>query len=269
MRNGDSRQLGGTILPLQHKGFVEKGWAVDLRNSILSDRVTDRLTGAGDVGHWQYEEDSVGDLIGGFLWRERDICSRPMGAWAFVIPAIAMVGDGGGDVSTPSVGLNIRSAIPTGSTALAPNASGGGGNGKIKDLGPNTGIPIASETYQGDNRFVPMPMKGPVANVADDPINPPPPPPAAGQAGPGILRLGIGTQVYPTTGGQLGFGPGFNFTPQSGVGIGQSGAFNFGPGRANFFGGPRITLGAPPGGIGEDDPNVRPINPIAGLCGPI
>lgn len=119
MRLADSRIIG--LLPLQHHGYKKKNWALQLRSSIFGVRIVDRLTSAGDVGHWIQEQEGHGDINGAQLWFKD---SRETSMFRFATPVLTTGGERGAD-PTPTNG---------GPKPGAPVASGG----------PQFGPPVAS-----------------------------------------------------------------------------------------------------------------------------
>lgn len=92
MRCGDSRSRAGVFYPLQHEHFdaPQSGspgpWELHTRSCLVAYRITGRLQGAGEVGHWVYDPDSVGDILGGQLWEAE---TRDIPLWRFATPVVA------------------------------------------------------------------------------------------------------------------------------------------------------------------------------------
>lgn len=92
---GDSRQMRGAgILPLDSTPERE---GLDFRASLLGVRVVgrDRLDG-GSLGHWIYDDQTIGDVVGGHFWqaernerialRQQEV--RPIPMWRFATPVV-------------------------------------------------------------------------------------------------------------------------------------------------------------------------------------
>lgn len=194
MRNADPRAYGtGGIWPLQHAGYKDRGWLIHTRSAMLAYRIKDRLTNPGDVGEWVYEEDSVGDVVGGNLWPVVT-GKRPIPGWAFAWPAVieASASGGGGEAPLrPMVASGVGGGdVPAGQT----RAAGGTINMRVLPIGTGGG---ADGRYQPKQFIIPLvegkPGKDP-ARVK----------PKAGERRPGVLNLGIGAQVVPVSGGKIG-----------------------------------------------------------------
>jgi len=98
MRIADPRGHGGAgLFPLQaHPGEDKnkKGtakWALDERPAMFAYRILDRMEEKDQVGHWVYERESVGDILGGFLWYQAGPPpkGRDLPAWEFAWPIVA------------------------------------------------------------------------------------------------------------------------------------------------------------------------------------
>src|SRR3972149_4358546 len=92
-RISDSRDpVGPGILPLQDHGFAQKD-KVDLekRTALLAVRVTERLSGGTQIGHYKIDPDSPGDLNGGNLWAKN---TREIPGWSFAWPSVIAGGTG-------------------------------------------------------------------------------------------------------------------------------------------------------------------------------
>jgi hypothetical protein len=176
MRIADSRVFG--IFPLQHKGYKDNSpkWNLDLRASIFGIRIVDRLDKAGDVGHWLYDPNSVGDIHGGQLFLAKSKTDREVPMWRFATgviversgpPPVATPGNAGGNapVATPTtnsrrnppvasvhtnptntnVGVIMQQGAPTfGHDTSSPNNAGGA---IIQHGGPSA--PGASQPVEG------------------------------------------------------------------------------------------------------------------------
>lgn len=127
----ESRQPRGIgFLPLQHEFFQNQNWTLDQRVSILALRITSRRLpseGAGNLGHYVFEDKSVGDLHGGLLWYlpEDGSSDRPIPGWRFIWPAI----------SAPFQG------IPT------------AGGGTCLSLDPYEILPVVTPFWLADTRY--------------------------------------------------------------------------------------------------------------------
>ena len=120
MRLADSRNFG--IFPLQHKKFKSKNWDLQLRASIFGVRITDRYMNTGDIGHWEFDKNSLGDIHGGQLWNKD---SRDIPMWRFATPVkIGGKPAANNDVATPSDN---------------PNRPGGGGSARPTSPGSTNG----------------------------------------------------------------------------------------------------------------------------------
>lgn len=137
MNATDSRQDSGPgILILQdHTGIGRAGGSgLEERHAIFAERKIGRDDKSiGDIGHIRHQRGSVGDLIGGFLWKES---TRAMPAWSFVMPSKTLSG-------------TVDSETVTSAGATGPSGSSGkdgpGGFGGDKSqqqkagaVGPNT-----------------------------------------------------------------------------------------------------------------------------------
>lgn len=101
-------------LPLQAHDYSRYvgGNYPDIRPMVRAIRVLDRLTGEDDVGTWVGDETTEGDVIGSFLWENipgnNTSRSRPMPAWRFSWPVVAIEGKA---PPAPSPGTNIFGQI--------------------------------------------------------------------------------------------------------------------------------------------------------------
>lgn len=121
---GDSRRpYGPGILPLQHHGHRGRGWELDARSCILATRLVDRLDEEGQHGHWVFEDESQGDLLGGLLWPKD---TREISGWAFAWP----VSTGLGGATTPPATITGPGAGGS-SGGPGPTTGGGGAAGEI------------------------------------------------------------------------------------------------------------------------------------------
>lgn len=113
MRLADSRVVG--IFPLQHTGYRAKEWDLDLRASIYGVRIIDRLQGPGDVGHWVADEESVGDIHGGQLLKNKKT-ERETPMWRYATPVRVVGGVGERLTATAPVrsGPVVGAAVPSG-----------------------------------------------------------------------------------------------------------------------------------------------------------
>lgn len=108
MKNLDSRGMAGGFYPLQHSEYTKAGYDLDFRSCLIGYRILNRLTGPGDLGHWIFEEGTVGDIIGGQLWKIESKDKRPIPAWRFAWP-VKTVEKAGAPVSS-SGGIGCRTA---------------------------------------------------------------------------------------------------------------------------------------------------------------
>ena len=83
--------------PLQDHGTHKKGYALWSRASIWAKRIVDIRDETNRLGQWVYDEQTVGDIIGGMFYN-REIGKRDTGAWSYAFPGIIT---GGG--STPLI----------------------------------------------------------------------------------------------------------------------------------------------------------------------
>jgi hypothetical protein len=197
MRLADSRTIG--IFPLQHHGFKDTGWALQLRASIFGVRIIDRFTSPGEVGHWRQEKDGHGDINGGQLWFKD---TREVSMFRFATPVKTMGGERGADPVTspggnrppvssgpmfgPSVASGGAGAPPAGqgisafasaATLQSINSRPGGttGAGPAKSrCGVLTGkqkmLPILNRDFDVDDRIKPLELA--VPKIGDEPIWP-------------------------------------------------------------------------------------------------
>jgi hypothetical protein len=175
------------ILPLQHQAYDAGGWDLAMRASIHCVRVTGREDTNDGMGHYSYDPDSQGDLIGGNCWNA-NYNERPMSAWSWVWPAI--LANGGG-------GRGQRSTQTAETTANTP---------RIQGISTNMvgfqAIPIGKGGAPDVKRFKPKGVIIPAAFGAAG-ADPNGPKPDAEPADPNNLILGIGGQVVPITGGNF------------------------------------------------------------------
>lgn len=122
MRLADSRTIG--FFPLQHQKYKDKEWDLQLRASIFGVRVTDRYQGPSDVGHWELDRDSVGDIHGGQLFKKE---SREIPMWRFAT-GVLVDSQGGGDTGTPSGSNDVATRSAWGPAGY-PGAGSGGNTG--------------------------------------------------------------------------------------------------------------------------------------------
>jgi hypothetical protein len=209
---------GVGILPLQHQAYDTGGWDLAMRASIHCVRVTGREDTGDGMGHYKYDTDSQGDLIGGNCW-QANYSERPMSAWSWVWPAM-LIGGGGNS-------RNERSTVTAETTANTGTPQGI----STSFVGDYQAIPIGKDAAPDIKRFKPKSVRIPlVFGAAKGDANAPaaqkPPPGSAG-----LLELGIGAQVVP-------FG-GSSFPTFSGVQTNFSGASfpQFQGVRTNFTGG--------------------------------
>lgn len=210
---------GVGIWPLQHQAYDAGGWSLAMRASMHCVRVTGREDTGDGMGHYKYDPETQGDLLGGNCWLA-NFQERPMSAWSWVWPAM-LIGGGGnsrGDRSTVTAETTANTGVPTGISTTF--------------VGDYQAIPIGKDAAPDVKRFKPKSVKIPVVFGAAgaDPNGPAAqPPPGGGQAG--LLEVGIGGQVVPVSGG--------SFPTFSGVQTNFSGASfpRFEGVRTNFTGG--------------------------------
>lgn len=168
MRLADSRVIG--VFPLQHQKYKDKGWDLQLRSSIFGVRVKDRFQGPSDVGHWEIDKDSVGDIHGGQLFKKD---SREIPMWRYatgvvVDPPDGPSGPGGstgtvtrsawGDAGYPGAGGGqVGSGAPQGGTGPTTSLQGAGAGQSrptvVEGTTPGTdGRPGSSTQNQGQNQ---------------------------------------------------------------------------------------------------------------------
>lgn len=172
---------GTGILPLQHEGFDQQGWSIPFRAGIHCVKITGREDTEDGIGNWKYEPDSQGDLVGGNVWYA-DYAKRPNSGWAFAWPAAITAQSKSKNVATPGRG---------------------GGQGVRRSSQNSEALPLGAGGTP-DKRFKPKQIRIPflAGKAGKDPAAPPPPPPPPQQGGGrGVLRLGIGAQVVPVSGG--------------------------------------------------------------------
>ena len=69
---GDSRRPDGAgpgILPLRHAGYNQQGISLDMRSCVLGIEIEKREERCVGMGFYSYTERSVGDLVGGMIWK--------------------------------------------------------------------------------------------------------------------------------------------------------------------------------------------------------
>lgn len=210
---------GVGIWPLQHQAYDTQGWSLAMRASMHCVRITGREDTDDGMGHYKYDPDTQGDLLGGNCWLA-NFQERPMSAWSWVWPAM-LIGGGGNS-------RRERSTVTAETTANTGTPQGV----STTFVGDYQAIPIGKDASPDVKRFKPKSVKIPVVFGAagKDPNSPAAQPPPGGGS-PGTLNLGIGAQVVPVTGG--------SFPTFSGVQTNFSGASfpNFQGVRTNFTGG--------------------------------
>ena len=77
------------IFPLQHKGYKDGDFDLDYRACVMAVRVRSRLVEDGDLGHWVYRKEEVGDVTGAMFW-EVDVEKRPIPSFQFAWPVQAV-----------------------------------------------------------------------------------------------------------------------------------------------------------------------------------
>ena len=146
--------------PLQHGGYIAKGFALQLRASQRAVRVLDRLTGPGQLGHWVIDPDSVGDIHGGQLLTRLSVDARDIHMWRYATPAIVIKGGGGGTATpgggTPAAGLDPSLLLPGAPTPTQGGTGSTTASGCGIDSGPLAALPINGSIYDLDNRFQPL-----------------------------------------------------------------------------------------------------------------
>ena len=179
---------GVGILPLQHQSYDAGGWDLAMRASIHCVRVTGREDTAEGMGHYSYDPDSQGDLIGGNCWNA-NYNERPMSAWSWVWPAFLL---GGGEKS--------RSTQTAETTANTGNPQGL----NTSFVGDYQALPIGKGAAPDVKRFKPKSVKIPaIFGAAGKDPNGPNAQVKPGGGDPGTLQLGIGAQVIPVSGGSF------------------------------------------------------------------
>lgn len=117
MRCGDPRgKGGGGLWPLQGHN---RRWDLDKRPAQLAWRLIDRLDAQDQLGHYVYEEGSVGDVNGGQLWKKKDD-DREIPMWRFATPVVVTERNKSGETKTtgrPPAGkgcglLNTMDVLP-------------------------------------------------------------------------------------------------------------------------------------------------------------
>lgn len=183
---------GVGILPLQHQAYDAGGWDLAMRASIHAVRITGREDTGDGMGHYQYDTDSQGDLIGGNCWLA-NYAERPMSAWSWVWPSM-LIGGGGNS-------RNERSTVTAETTANTGTPQGI----STTFVGDYQAIPIGKDAAPDVKRFKPKSVKIPVVFGAagQDPAGPHSLVATTPGSSPGTLQLGIGGQVVPVTGGSF------------------------------------------------------------------
>lgn len=177
---------GVGILPLQHQAYDAGGWDLAMRASIHCVRVTGREDTGDGMGHYSYDPDSQGDLIGGNCW-QANYSERPMSAWSWVWPAMLAGGNGKKDRSTQTAEITANTGRPQGLNSSF--------------VGDYQAIPIGAGGAPDAKRFKPKQVRIPVVFGAagKDPVGPAAQPKPGG-GDPGLLEVGIGGQVVPIGG---------------------------------------------------------------------
>ncbi len=179
---------GVGIWPLQHQAYDQQGWSLAMRASMHCVRITGREDTDDGMGHYKYDTDSQGDLLGGNCWLA-NYSERPMSAWSWVWPSM-LIGGGGNS-------RNKRSTVTAETTA-----NGGSPQGiSTTFVGDYQAIPIGKDAAPDVKRFKPKMVRIPAVfgGAGKDPNAP-----AADKGGggdPGTLQLGIGGQVVPLSSG--------------------------------------------------------------------
>lgn len=153
---GDSRTAHGPgFLPLQHHypKDAQNKFPLHHRASVIGCRIVDRrMKSQGrDVGHWVYDNRSIGDLICSMLWDidRTNQTERKIPGWAFAWPTIIKNVSGGSS--------KIGQGKP-GSTSAAVKAN------PISE----TVLPIRETPYAEDSRFLPLTIPTPRKDGKDD-----------------------------------------------------------------------------------------------------
>lgn len=207
------------ILPLQHQAYDAGGWDLAMRASIHCVRVTGREDTGDGMGHYSYDPDSQGDLIGGNCWNA-NYNERPMSAWSWVWPSMLIGGSGNSrnQRSTVTAETSANTGSPTGISTTF--------------VGDYQAIPIGKDAAPDVKRFKPKSVKIPVVfGAAGQDPNAPNAQKKPPGGNPGLLELGIGGQVVPVSGG--------SFPTFGGVNTNFTGASfpSFSGVRTNFTGG--------------------------------
>lgn len=178
MRIADSRVAG--FYPLQHRGYDQKGFDLQLRGSIFGLRITDRYVGPDDFGEWEIDPDSVGDIHGGQLLKKND---RDVPMWRFATPMIvnpgsskdnppgtpvAAPGHGGGPAPTAGfvfqgINLNFSSGSPNAGISLdgqVPNFSSGSPQAGVSITEPLPPGSVGAAVGGGVGGGAPQPTPG-------------------------------------------------------------------------------------------------------------
>lgn len=178
------------ILPLQHQAYDQGGWDLAMRASIHCVRVTGREDTGDGMGHYSYDPDSQGDLVGGNCWNA-NYNERPMSAWSWVWPAMLIGGAGGGSRSTQTAETTANTGVPQGINTSF--------------VGDYQAIPIGKDAAPDIKRFKPKNVRIPAifGAAGQDPNGPNAQAAARPGGDPGTLLVGIGGQVVPVTGGSF------------------------------------------------------------------
>lgn len=82
MQITDSRSTGGPgCWPIQHHAYERQGYDLDMRSMWIAARILRRAIGAGELGTYEYDLGSVGDITGGMLFRTASRQKRPIPSW--------------------------------------------------------------------------------------------------------------------------------------------------------------------------------------------
>jgi hypothetical protein len=191
---------GVGIWPLQHQAYDTGGWDLAMRASMHCVRITGREDTGDGMGHWKYDPDTQGDLIGGNCW-QANYAERPMSAWSWVWPS--MLSNGGGSSNGPG---STQTAETTANTGVPQGIN-------TSFVGDYQAIPFGKNASPDIKRFKPKSVRIPAIFGAaqQDPAGPNAQVQPGG-GGPGTLLVGIGGQVVPVTGGSFPTFGGVNTT---------------------------------------------------------
>lgn len=128
-------RVKGGIWPLQFLNYKKEGFDLDLRTGRYAARIERRLDKKGELGHYKYEDDTFGDVIGGYLWLPVSRAGRLIPAWSFAWPTVLIEGPG----KTPGRGTG-GTVVSRSADSFGPSSGRGGGSPILIPKGQRTQV---------------------------------------------------------------------------------------------------------------------------------